>query len=65
MRTKRGVDPIQKNEADIKEKLPHETQSAQNRYILSEFRIPIGGIGGIKRGEYKQLHETLDVSVFR
>ena len=60
----KGVDPIQKNEAEGK--LPHETHSAQIRYISPEFHIPLGGIGGIKRIEYQRLQDTLlDVSVFR
>jgi len=56
----KGV-PIPKKQ----ENLPHGIKSDQNRYMLPDFNIPIGGIGGSKRAEYQQLHETLDVSVFR
>jgi hypothetical protein len=58
----KGVDPIPKKQAEMHENLPHETHSAQIRYMLPEFRLPIIGS---KRTEYQQLHETLDVSVFR
>ena len=54
----KGVNPIPKKQENI----PHGIKSDQNRYILPEFRVPIIGS---KRAEYQQLHETLDVSVFR
>lgn len=61
----KGVNPIPKNQAGMQENLPHGIKSDQSRYMLPDFNIPIGGIGGSKRGQYQQLHETLDVSVFR